>query len=154
MPAHFSEDPWTRLASKRGYAADELISTLQKSIRRGDLQLALLVGREMYESSPDLEEMMWARLNVISCEDCGDGSYQEPVVINSLYLMHNRLDRTFGDRWLFATHAIRFLAERTKDRTSDELANITMHLINASEKPFEIPDTPSMYTPAGASWRA
>lgn len=139
MPVHFSEDPWTRLTSKRGYAADELISTLQKSIRRGDLQLALLVGREMYESSPDLEEMMWARLNVISCEDCGDGSYQEPVVINSLYLMHNRLDRTFGDRWLFATHAIRFLAERTKDRTSDELANMTMHLINASEKPFEIP---------------
>ncbi|MET0955980.1 MAG: hypothetical protein ABWY68_08505 [Cryobacterium sp.] len=139
MPVHFSEDPWTRLSSKRGYAADELISTLQKSIRRGDLQLALLVGREMYESSPDLEEMMWARLNVISCEDCGDGSYQEPVVINSLYLMHNRLDRTFGDRWLFATHAIRFLAERTKDRTSDELANMTMHLINASEKPFEIP---------------
>lgn len=139
MPVHFSEDPWTRLSSKRGYAADELISTLQKSIRRGDLQLALLVGREMYESSPDLEEMMWARLNVISCEDCGDGSYQEPVVINSLYLMHNRLDRTFGDRWLFATHAIRFLAERTKDRTSDELANMTMHLINSSEKPFEIP---------------
>jgi hypothetical protein len=41
---------------------------------------------------------------------------------------------------LVATHAIRFLAERTKDRTSDELANITMHRINASEKPFEIPE--------------
>jgi replication-associated recombination protein RarA len=140
MPVHFSEDPWTRLSSKRGYAADELISTLQKSIRRGELQLALLVGREMFESSADLEEMMWARLNVISCEDCGDGSYMEPVVINNLYEMHNRLDRSFGDRWLFATHAIRFLAERTKDRTSDELANLTMHLINASDTPFEIPD--------------
>jgi replication-associated recombination protein RarA len=140
MPVHYSEDAWTRVTSKRGYAADELISTLQKSIRRGDLDLALLVGREMYESSPDLEEMMWMRLNVISCEDCGDGSYLEPVVISNLYTMHNRLDRTFGDRWLFATHAIRFLAERTKDRTSDELANITMHRINASETPFEIPD--------------
>ncbi|QHC65692.1 AAA family ATPase [Rathayibacter sp. VKM Ac-2759] len=140
MPVHYSEDPWTRVTSARGYAADELISTLQKSIRRGDTQLALLVGREMYESSADLEEMMWARLNVISCEDVGDGSYAEPVVVNSLYQMHERLDRTFGDRWLFATHAIRFLSERTKDRTSDELANLTLHLINASEKPFEIPE--------------
>jgi replication-associated recombination protein RarA len=140
MPVHFTEDPWTRVTSVRGYPADELISTLQKSIRRGDTQLALLVGREMFESSADLEEMMWARLNVVSCEDVGDGSYAEPVVVNSLYLMHLRLDRSFGDRWLFATHAIRFLSERTKDRTSDELANLTMHLINASEKPFEIPE--------------
>ncbi|MCJ1695951.1 hypothetical protein MT349_09150 [Rathayibacter caricis] len=140
MPVHFSDDPWTRVTSVRGYDADELISTLQKSIRRGDTRLALLVGREMYESSADLEEMMWARLNVISCEDVGDGSYSEPVVVNSLYLMHERLDRSFGDRWLFATHAIRFLSERTKDRTSDELANLTLHLINASEKPFEIPE--------------
>ena len=140
MPVHFSEDPWTRVTSVRGYPADELISTLQKAIRRGDTQLALLVGREMFESSADLEEMMWARLNVVSCEDVGDGSYAEPVVVNSLYLMHQRLDRSFGDRWLFATHAIRFLSERTKDRTSDELANLTMHLINASEKPFEIPE--------------
>jgi replication-associated recombination protein RarA len=140
MPVHFSEDPWTRVSSKRGYAADELISTLQKSIRRGELQLALLVAREMYESSADLEEMMWMRLNVISCEDCGDGSYQEPVIVDTLYRMHQRLDRSFGDRWLFATHAIRFLAERTKDRTTDELANLTMHLINEGEQPFEIPE--------------
>jgi replication-associated recombination protein RarA len=140
MPAHYSEDPWTRITSKRGYAADELISALQKTIRRGETQLALLIGLEMYESSAALEEVMWARLNVISCEDVGDGSWTEPVVVNSLYQMHERLDRSFGDRWLFATHAIRFLAERTKDRTSDEYANMTAHLMNSSDKPFEIPD--------------
>lgn len=140
MPVHYSEDPWTRVTSKRGYPADELISLLQKSIRRGDTQLALLTGREMYESSAELEAMMWARLSVISCEDTGDGSWMEPVVVNTLFQMHERLDRSFGDRWLFATHAIRFLAERPKDRSSDEWANMTMHLINASERPFEVPD--------------
>lgn len=139
MPVHFSEDPWTHVTSKRGYAADELISALQKSIRRGDTRLALLIGREMFESSAALEEMMWSRLCVISCEDVGDGTYSEPVVVNSLYEMHGRLDRSFGDRWLFATHAIRFLAERVKDRTSDEWANLTLHAINAAEQPFEIP---------------
>ncbi|WP_084076889.1 hypothetical protein [Demequina sp. NBRC 110057] len=140
MPVHHSEDPWTHVVSKRGYAADELISTLQKSIRRGDTQLAMLVGREMYETSPELEGIMWARLSVISCEDVADGSWLEPVVLNSLFQMHERMDRTFGDRWLFATHAIRFLSERTKDRSSDEWANMTMHLMNAHEPPFEIPE--------------
>ena len=140
MPVHFSADPWTRVVSKRGYAADELISTLQKSIRRGDLRLAILVGRELYETSAELEEVMWSRLCVISAEDVGDGSYFEPVLINSLYDMHTRLDRSAGDRWLFATHAIRFLAERTKDRTSDEWANLALHLIEASDRPFEIPE--------------
>lgn len=140
MPVPYAQDPWTRVTSKRGYAADELISTLQKSIRRGDVRLAILVGREMYESSADLEEIMWSRLCVISCEDVGDGSNLEPVLINSLYQMHERLDRAAGDRWLFATHAIRYLAEHTKDRISDEWANLALHLMSASDRPFEIPD--------------
>jgi replication-associated recombination protein RarA len=132
--------PWAAVVSKRGYAADELISTLQKSIRRGDTELALLVAREMYETSPRLEEKLWSRLCVISCEDTGDGSFLEPVIVNSLYQMHKRLGRAFGDRWLFAVHAVRFLAGRTKDRSSDEHANLTMHLMNSTDKPFEIPD--------------
>lgn len=140
MPAPHIEDPWTRVTSKRGYPADELISALQKSIRRGDLRLSVLIGRELYESSAELEAVMWSRLCVISAEDAGDGSWQEPVVVNSLFEMHERLDRSAGDRWLFAVHAIRFLAERTKDRTSDEWANLAMHLVNASDRPFEIPD--------------
>lgn len=140
MPVPHSADPWTRVVSKRGYPADELISTLQKAIRRGELRLAILVARELYESSAELEAVMWSRLCVISCEDVGDGSYQEPVVVNSLFQMHERLDRSAGDRWLFAVHAVRYLAERLKDRTSDEWANLALHLIEADEQPFEIPD--------------
>jgi replication-associated recombination protein RarA len=140
VPVPHSADPWTRVVSKRGYPADELISTLQKAIRRGELRLAILVARELYESSAELEAVMWSRLCVISCEDVGDGSYQEPVVVNSLFQMHERLDRSAGDRWLFAVHAVRYLAERQKDRTSDEWANLALHLIEANEQPFEIPD--------------
>ncbi|MEV7694188.1 hypothetical protein AB0N73_12770 [Microbacterium sp. NPDC089189] len=140
MPVPHAQDPWTRVTSVRGYPADELISTLQKSIRRGDLRLALLVGREMYETSAELEAVLWSRLSVISAEDVGDGSYQEPVVVNALFQMHERMERAAGDRWLFAVHAIRFLAERVKDRTSDEWANLVLHLINADERPFEVPD--------------
>jgi replication-associated recombination protein RarA len=140
VPVPHSADPWTRIVSKRGYPADELISTLQKAIRRGELRLAILVARELYESSAELEAVMWSRLCVISCEDVGDGSYQEPVVVNSLFEMHERLDRSAGDRWLFAVHAVRYLAERLKDRTSDEWANLALHLIETEDPPFEIPD--------------
>lgn len=139
MPVPHSEDPWTRLTSVRGYAADELISALQKTIRRGELRLALLVAREMVESSAELEEIMWSRLCVMSCEDVGDGSWREPVVVNSLYEMHLRLGREAGDRWLFAVHAIRLLATSPKDRTSDEWANLILHEI-ATDHPFDIPD--------------
>jgi replication-associated recombination protein RarA len=140
MPLRKTGKPWAAVTSKRGYAADELIATLQKSIRRGDTELALLVAREMYETSARLEEKLWSRLCVISCEDTGDGSFLEPVIVNALYQMHERLDRAFGDRWLFVVHVVRFLAGRTKDRSSDEHANITMHMINTTDKPFEIPE--------------
>ena len=139
MPVAHTEDPWTRVVSKRGYPADELISTLQKSIRRGDVRLAMLVARELYETSAELEAVMWSRLCVISAEDVGDGSFQEPVVVNALFEMHERLGRDAGDRWLFAVHAVRYLAERVKDRTSDEWANLVMLLMDASPRPFEIP---------------
>ena len=140
MPVAHTEDPWTRVVSKRGYPADELISTLQKSIRRGDVRLAMLVARELYETSAELEAVMWSRLCVISAEDVGDGSFQEPVVVNALFEMHERLGRDAGDRWLFAVHAVRYLAERVKDRTSDEWANLVMLLMDASPRPFEIPE--------------
>lgn len=139
MPVHHTSDPWTRVTSVNGFPADELIACLQKSLRRGLLENALLVAREMYETSAALEEQMWMRLCVVSVEDAGDGSFQEPVILNSLYEMHRRLDRSQGDRWLFAVHAVRFLAERQKDRTSDELANLTVHDINDGKRP-EFPD--------------
>lgn len=140
MPVPHAEDPWTRVTSVRGYAADELISTLQKSIRRGDVRLALHVARELYETSAELEAVMWSRLCVISAEDAGDGSYREPVVVNALFQMHERLDRAAGDRWLFAVHAVRFLAESVKDRTSDEWANLVLLVREREERPFEIPE--------------
>ncbi|GAA1299845.1 ATPase AAA [Planotetraspora silvatica] len=140
MPVPHTEDPWTHVNSVRGFPADELISTLQKSIRRGLLENALLVAREMYESSDELEEVMWSRLLVMSCEDTGSGTFTEPVVLDSLYRMHQHLPRGTGDRWLFAVHAVRFLVSRTKDRTTDELALWTINMLGSGERLPEIPD--------------
>jgi replication-associated recombination protein RarA len=132
-----AEDPWTKVQTANGHPADEVISALQKAIRRGELEQAVLLAYEMYCTSPDLEEFLWTRLQVISAEDVGTGSFLEPVIVESLYQMHTRFDRGIGDRFLFAVHAVRLLTTSTKDRTSDELANWARHHV---ETELTIPD--------------
>ncbi|MEV4538964.1 hypothetical protein AB0J82_34845 [Asanoa sp. NPDC049518] len=116
-------DPWTQVRTLHDLPADEVISAFQKAIRRGELEEAILLAYEMYATSAELEECLWHRLQVISVEDVGSGTFQEPVIVDAVYRMHERVPRPRGDRFLFAVHAIRLLAGATKDRTSDELAN-------------------------------
>jgi replication-associated recombination protein RarA len=131
------DDPWTSVTTAHGHPADEVISALQKAIRRGELEQAVLLAYDMYCTSAELEEYLWARLQVISAEDVGTGTFREPVIVESLYQMHDRFDRGVGDRFLFAVHAVRLLATSTKDRTSDELANWARHHV---ESGLRIPD--------------
>jgi replication-associated recombination protein RarA len=133
-------DPWAGVQSPHGFAADELISSLQKYLRRGKLEQALAVAYEMSITSPALEEYLWLRLQVISCEDVGSGTYLEPVVVSSLYEIASGMLYGQGDRWLVCVHAIRYLASRTKDRTSDELANLIKLGSASGELRPEIPD--------------
>jgi len=135
-----TRDPWTDVRTRHGYDADEVISSLQKAIRRGQLEEATLLAYEMYCTSAELEEYLWARLQVISAEDVGTGTWREPVVVDALYRMHQRIDRSTGDRFLFAVHAVRLLVTATKDRTSDELANWARHSVESGERPPQIPD--------------
>ncbi len=116
-------DPWTLVKTIHGLNADEVISSFQKSIRRGLLENAVLLAYEMSITSAELEEHLWTRLMVISVEDVGNGSFMEPVIVDALYRMHQRYPRGAGDRFLFATHAIRLLATGQKDRITDEMVN-------------------------------
>ena len=47
-------DPWSKIVTKNGYAGDEVISALQKSIRRAKEEDACMFAYEMYISSPQL----------------------------------------------------------------------------------------------------
>ncbi|BCH28137.1 ATPase AAA [Mesorhizobium sp. L-8-10] len=133
-------DPWQEVRTANGFAADEVISALQKSIRRGLLENAVLLGWEMYFTSEALEEKLWSRLSVISVEDIGFGNRQAPVLVETLYRQHERHERPSGDRFLFAAHAIRLLATSTKDRTSDDLVNWAKHSVALGERLPEIID--------------
>lgn len=116
-------DPWTRTRTLHDLAADEVISALQKEIRRGNVENAALLAYEMVATSPELENKLWDRLAVISVEDIGFGALDAPVLIHALGELSHRFDYGAGDRALFAIHAVRYLASRTKDRSSDEMLN-------------------------------
>lgn len=148
-PEH-QRDPWTRVESVHGFPADELISALQKSIRRGMAENAALVAYEMYATSEELENVAWKRLAVISVEDVGFGNPTAPVAVHALDDFRRRIDRTIGDRLLYLIHAVRVLALSQKDRSSDEMTNWIRDAADRGEaKPEIFDDVLDMHTRRG-----
>jgi len=133
-------DPWQRTTTEHGFFADEVISALQKCTRRGMTDNVLLLGWEMFVTSPEMEEMMWARLCVMAVEDIGLGNPNAPILVETLYQQHKRYPRPAGDRFLFAAHAIRVLTKSEKDRTSDDMVNWAKRSIELGDNLPEIPD--------------
>lgn len=143
-------DPWQGVKTKSGFAADEVISALQKSIRRGLLENAVLLAWEMFQTSEALEDKLWGRLAVIAIEDIGFGRVDAPVLIETLFKQHQRFQWPEHDRYLFAVHAIRLLSTSEKERTSDDLANWAKQSSLLGESRPEIPDFAlDMHTHAG-----
>jgi replication-associated recombination protein RarA len=116
-------DPWTQTQTRNGLSADEVISALQKEIRRGNTENAALLAYEMFRTSTPLEDKLWDRLCVISVEDIGFGDLSVPVLIETLDRMRRRFQPGEGDRAVFAIHAVRVLCACAKDRSSDEQLN-------------------------------
>ena len=149
MPDH-QHDPWSRIQSIHGFAADELISTLQKSIRRGMVENAAITAYEMYLSSAPMEDQAWRRLETISVEDVGMGNPHAPLLIHALNDFRQRVPRDVGDRFLFLLHAVRVLALSQKDRTSDEMVNWIRRVVDRGEaQPELFDDVFDMHTRRG-----
>lgn len=133
-------DPWQRTTTEHGFPADEVISALQKCMRRGMTENVLLLAWEMFVTSPEMEEMLWSRLCVMAVEDIGFGNLDAPVLLETLYQQHKRYPRPAGDRFLFAAHAVRLLSGSKKDRTTDDMVNWAKHIVGLGERLPEIPD--------------
>ena len=117
-------DPWQSIKTRNGYAGDEVISALQKSIRRANEEDACKFAYELYITSPEMEEKMWRRLLTISVEYIGMGNPMAAVVVNNLFQMRKEFAYSDGDRPIYFIHAIRYLVQSKKDRSSDLLKNI------------------------------
>lgn len=139
MTEEFITDPWARTKTRNGLNGDEVISALQKSIRRGKERDACEFAYEMYITSPQFEEKLWRRLLAISVEDIGMGNTNAPIFIHSLNQMRKEFQYNEADRAMFFVHAIRYLCQCEKDRSSDLLKNIVIKNFAMGYVP-EIPD--------------
>jgi replication-associated recombination protein RarA len=135
-----TRDPWVDVRTLHGFAADQVISALQKEIRRGHTENAVLLAYEMARTSAALEDYLWQRLLVISVEDIGFGEPQAPLLLHALYQTVQTFDRSVGERALFAVHAVRYLCGCPKDRSSDEMLNWIMRAVASGQARAQIPD--------------
>ncbi len=145
-----NEDPWVSVKTINGFAADQVISALQKEIRRGNTENAVVLAYEMLSTSPELEAYLWYRLQVISVEDVGFGNLTAPILINALHQMLGTFTQDMGERILFAVHAVRYLCESEKDRSSDEMTIWVKRVVAQGKVLPHIPDYAlDMHTQAG-----
>lgn len=135
-----TRDPWVTVRTAHDLPADEIISALQKEIRRGYTENAALIAYEMATTSPELEAYLWKRLQVIAVEDIGFGDPTAPVLIHTLADMIKELDRQDGERLLYAVHAVRYLCAAQKDRSSDEMINWMIRAVENEGLRPHIPD--------------
>lgn len=133
-------DPWVDVKTYHGFPADHVISALQKEIRRGNTENAVLLAYEMIITSPALEDYLWYRLMVIAVEDIGFGAPSAPILLNALHQTIRHSDRNAGERKLFAVHAVRYLCGCQKDRSSDEMAIWVSRAVASGKAELAIPD--------------
>jgi len=136
-PPPHSQDPYTKLTSPRGIPVDQLVSVLQKEIRRGHVDNAVLAAYEMLSTSADVAEHLWRRLRIIAVEDVGMGEPLAPLLLNCL---HENFRAIPDAATMMAVHAVRLLATAKKDRTSGEHADLVAAKVKSGELAVTVPD--------------
>ncbi|MFI0848425.1 hypothetical protein [Mesorhizobium sp. IMUNJ 23232] len=90
---------------------------LQKSIRRGRVDLALIAASVLFDNSPD---RLWRRLVIIAIEDVGLGGLPAMYQAVAASATRRQLARHLGG-WTLAAHVVSTLAATPKCRASDDL---------------------------------
>lgn len=109
-----------RMFTVRQYELGEVVSALQKAIRRGDERMAGYWAIEMFESN--FKEYLWRRLMVISAEDCAGVITQE---IEALYRAWQAADKhKKGKGRIFCSKAVVVMCQAKKSRDADHLTNL------------------------------
>jgi replication-associated recombination protein RarA len=116
---------------------DQLVSVLQKEIRRGHVDNAVLAAYEMHSTSAEVAAHLWRRLRVVAVEDVGLGAPLAPVLLRELQADY---EASGGTDWMQVVHAVRYLATAPKDRTSSEHAEYVRTMVEAGRLLVSVPD--------------
>lgn len=149
-----------RLLTMNGYPLGEVVSALQKTIRRGQTEDAFYWAMEL---EPRYYHKLWERLMVIACEDIGCANSQISVLVWNLYQTYlffkdrgsdfveevqenGNIRKTklgLGGKRQCVAHAIRAMCTSPKSRDCDEMIhwyNINYLFPMDNVKPKPIPD--------------
>lgn len=124
--------------TKNGYDHYELLSALQKSIRRGIEYEAVHFAVELEEFNPT---MLWNRLRLIACEDIGPANPLMPVLIDVLHknYLAEKSKLSESAYKLFLVDAVVCLCFSQKSRITDDLLNV---VYTEREKEAKYPPVP------------
>lgn len=105
------------LKTKNNYRLDEVVSALQKAIRRGQEERALYWAYEMIHGG--YIGYFWRRISVIVVEDIGLANPEAAILCNALAQLNERVNRNGFTETFHPTMAILCLCRSPKSREID-----------------------------------
>lgn len=108
----------------------EVLSSLQKEIRRGNEENALFWALELESSTKIYKKALWNRLRVIASEDIGIANILMPILIDTLNRAYDAKQEL-----LFVAHAVLALCRSPKSRIVDDFCIVVQRI-----KHLDIPD--------------
>jgi replication-associated recombination protein RarA len=109
--------------TKHGYDHYELLSALQKCIRRGMEYEATHFAAELEEFNPT---MLWNRLKIVASEDIGPANPTMPLLIENMQKQYQTEKAKLAESThkLYLTNAIVCLCRSQKSRITDDLQTV------------------------------
>ena len=122
-----------------GYPLDEVISTIQKAVRKQDERVAMYFALELI---PKFESYLWRRLITIAHEDIGIANLQVVMFTmeNEKQYLRARQDGKSGTARLILANTILSLSRSPKSRIADEFQCAVLQDKLHESKPMPIPD--------------
>jgi hypothetical protein len=108
--------------TKKGYPLFNVVSAMQKAIRRGDAKMAGYWACEMWQSG--FHQYFWRRIMIISAEDCAGVITKEIVALWQAFVVLNTYRKGEGGGQLMVCKAAYLLAKAAKSRDVDNLINL------------------------------
>jgi|26BtaG_2_1085354.scaffolds.fasta_scaffold17476_3 replication-associated recombination protein RarA len=123
--------------ASHGHPLDEVVSALQKEIRRGKEREALYWAVEML---PNYEAYLWRRLKIIANEDIGVAN---PIAIILVEILEKQYfefrKKPTTDSMLMLTNAVMYLCRSKKTREGCHLVNIIQQIFSQNLEPGKKP---------------